>query len=107
MDSSNLITELLGIVISLALLFFSLFAIFRTQRVINFYLNSMKGDYFPNTYYGSFRKRQYESFIKLSEKRWFYYNLKIWGVAGLFMSLLFLAAIVHAMFKVTFGIFIN
>jgi uncharacterized membrane-anchored protein YitT (DUF2179 family) len=93
---SNIALILSSFSISLALFLFSLLAVFWTQRVIDFYLNSMNKSYFSDTYYGTFKKNQYEAIKQLSEKKWFHYNMKICGAVGISMALLILFATIHA-----------
>jgi hypothetical protein len=104
---SDIALELSSILISLALLVYSFFALFRTQRLIDFNLKYTKPNYLSNSYLGKLRIDRYEALKKKTEKRWFHYKMKICGIVGLFVAILILASMIHAIFKVNFGAFTN
>jgi hypothetical protein len=115
MQSSETVWILISIIATLFLFFFGYMGLFRTKTVIDFYLRSAERNYlksleqgfFTNKYYQAFMKYQYELLKQRSEKKWFFYNMKICSGVALFMAVLFLVAIIHTVFKVNFGIFIS
>jgi hypothetical protein len=91
---SDIARSLLSLIISLALLAISFFALFRTRQLIAFYLksyqkwylNSLKKSFFSNKYYQALTKYQYESAKKSSKKKWTYFNFKLSGILALLMA---------------------
>jgi hypothetical protein len=116
MNTPNLAFEYSVGVLSLSLLFFfGYWATFRTNLVTNFYLkihqkrylNSLKKSFFLSRYYKALTKYQYEYAKKRSESKRAYYDMKIAGVTCIFIALLLLLSIIHAIFKINFGLFTN
>jgi len=105
----------LGIVTGLFLLIFGYFAIFKTKKVIGYYLNSAKKHYlkslerrfFLSKYYQSFTRYQYERQLRMSENGATAINIKIVGSACILMGLLYLVMMLHLMFKWKFGFIVN
>jgi hypothetical protein len=90
-------------------------AIFRTNSVIRFYLkcyqkhylNSLKKNFFLVKYYQALTKFQYDLAKRQSQKKWYYYNLKVCGVFFVLFALLLLLITIHSIFKLNLSIFSN
>jgi hypothetical protein len=79
---NSFLTSFLSLIVSLALLVFGIFAVFQSQKLINFYLSSISKNKSSNFYF--------ELLKKTSEKKWFLFNLKLCGTLIILMALVFL-----------------
>jgi hypothetical protein len=79
---------LLTTLISCMLLFFGVFAVFKTKDLINFYMRLMMKNNSLNIRF---------SYLKeMIEKKWFLINMKLCGVLIIIVALLSLFAVFHA-----------
>ena len=116
MNTYDIIFGDLSLILTLIFLsFIGYWAVFRTNSMIRFYLkcnqkhylNALKKHFYLAKYYQAYTKYNYDAFKKMSERKWFYYNLKICGVWCVLFAFLLLLIILHNIFKVNFGIFSN
>ena len=99
-----------------AMTFFSFigyFSTFKTNEMMRFYvkfyqkryLKSMKMTFFLSRYYQAFAKYNYGYYKRLSQRKWFYYNLKICGVFCFLFTLLLLIITIHRITGAKLGLF--
>lgn len=115
MDASYLFQYSVGILSTSFLFFIGYQFVFRTKAAIKFYvkcdqsayLNSLKMNFFFIKYYQALIKYQYETSKKSSGQSGVYFNMKIGGMLLLFMAVFVLFGMMHALFKLNFGLFTN
>ena len=75
-------SSLFLLIISIGLFIFGFFSIFRTKKLVDFYLSIIMKKGSSNAYS--------EMFKRLTEKRWFYFNIKLCGILCILMGIVFL-----------------
>jgi hypothetical protein len=103
-----------GVITGLILLAFGYFAVFRTKKVIDYYLNSAKKNYskalkmnFLGKYFQALTKFQYENRLRKSGNGMANLNFKLVGSGSILMGLLYLILMLHLIFKWKFGFITN
>jgi hypothetical protein len=79
---NSFLASFLSLIVSLALLAFGIFAVFKSQKLMNFYFSIIPKNNSSNLYF--------ELLKKASEKKWFLFNLKLCGTLTILMALVFL-----------------
>jgi hypothetical protein len=76
----------LSLIISLALMLWGFFAVFQTKKLINFHMSTLTRN----------KSSNFEFLKRMSEKKWYYFNIKICGVIAVLMAFLLIFVIIHA-----------
>ena len=114
-ESEQVLSYLAGTLIMLLLFFGGYMALFRTKALMNYYLNMSRKQYlnslgkksFVGRWYRAIAKYEYELRERTLQKNSSRISTKMGGVIMLFMALLLLGSLIHTIFKVSLGIFIN
>lgn len=115
MNLSNVFEILIASLTGLALFVYSFFALFRTRLLMGYYfrtaersyIRSLKKGFFSNRISQYLAKRNYERQKNVIDSRMYFYNFKVFGIVGISIAMFMLLAIIHDIFKISFGLFIN
>ena len=91
MGLSDILLIILSGLISIALFIYGLFAVFKTQQLIDYNLSVMRKSRLA-VFGLKFQER-------ISRKKWYYLNIKFCGVLVMLVSLLIMFAVINAFIK--------
>jgi len=90
----NVCNFTIQVIIALLLLAVGFFTLFKPKKLVNFYLSAMTNKNSSNLLLSHF--------IKITEKKWFYFNLKLCGVIIMIFALIILINSMNMFINITY-----